>query len=339
MSAFIRTIEQFADQVGVNVDTDLANVQRSLRVAEGGRLRELLGPLYGSLQALTDEEVATLLEPGSTDVRAELLQLVQCAAANLAMVHYLPFVQVQIDDAGISLRVAKTAFQWQVNDLKGAFSATGYSALEDVLRYLEAHRDAAELAAWKTSPAATRARRHFLATATDFSQYYDIADSRLTYLALLATLRKVEMFHLEPLLGTSYYQELKAELLTGTLSEDSQLVLDEYLRPALAHLTVAKAVPEVGLAYQGNSLQLNIYRFDDSNNKEADAGLDALLTLKIDQAWKDGQVYLTKLRTFLNASASTTRFATYFASPTYTDPTAPRPVVSNAATNATYRVF
>jgi len=337
MSAFIRTAEQFKAQV--SVDAPLAEVERSLRIAEGARLRELLGPLYASLQALTDAEVASLLEPGSTDVRAELLQLVQGAAANLAMVHYLPFVQVHIDSTGVALLVDKTAFQWQINDLKGAFTALGYTALEDVLRYLEAHREAPELAAWATSPAAARSRRHFLATATEFSLHYDIADSRLTYLALLATLRKVEAFHLEPVLGTSYYQALKGELLTGTLSADSQLVLDEYLRPALAHLVVAKAVPEVGLTFQGSSLQLNIYRFDDANTKEADAGLDALLTLKIDQAWKDGQVYLTKLRTFLNASASATRFATYFASPTYTDPTAPRPVVGNAAENKTYRFF
>lgn len=337
--SFIRTIDQFTAHLSLNVNSNLDPLLPSLRVVENGRLRGLLGPLYASLQALTDEEVTTLLAPGSTDVRSELLRLVQCAAANLAMVHYLPLAQVQISDAGISLLVAKTAFQWQVNDLKGMLMATGYNALEEVLRYLEEHREASELAAWATSPAAAASRRHFLATATQFSEHYGIADSRLTYLALLPTIRKMEAFQLEPVLGTGYYQQLKAELLTGTLSDDSRLVLEEYLRPALAHLVAAKAVPEVGLTFNGASLQLNIYRFDDSNNKEADAGIDALLVNKIDQAWKDGQVYLTRLRTFLNAAASADRFATYFASPTYTDPTAPRPVVSNAATNPTYRFF
>ena len=47
MSAFIRTAEQF--QAQVSVDAPLAEVERSLRIAEGARLRELLGPLYTSL--------------------------------------------------------------------------------------------------------------------------------------------------------------------------------------------------------------------------------------------------------------------------------------------------
>jgi hypothetical protein len=137
-------------------------------------------------------------------------------------------------------------------------------------------------------------------------------------------------------LGAEYFEELKAQLRAGTVSADDAHVLDEYVRPALAHLVVAKAVPEVGLNFNGAALELNIYRFDDSNQKEADASIDALLTTKIAQAEADAQVYLTDLRQYLNRQASPTRYATYFASSTYTDPQAARPTVRSAADSPTY---
>jgi hypothetical protein len=202
--SFIRTIEQFCAHVRVNVNgTDLENLAPDLRLVETGRLRPLLGPaLYNDLQALSDADVEELLAKGNPDVRSELLRLVQLAAANLAMVEYLPLLQVLISDSGVNL-AGKTAFQWQINDLKTSFTRKGYNALEEVLEYLDGHLDAPEFAAWATSTAAVATHQYFLATAREFSEHYAINDSRLTYLALLPTLRKVERFELAPVLGSS----------------------------------------------------------------------------------------------------------------------------------------
>jgi hypothetical protein len=338
--SLIRTMEQFTDHVKVNYGTDLANFEPDLRVAERQRVRPVLGPaLFNELSALSDDELAAVLADPA-DVRGGLLRLVHEATANLAALEYLTLNQVQISSGGVHIfsdAAKKTAFQWQINDLKGYFRRKGYNALEEVLTYLEAHVDA--FAAWASSPAATQARALFIASASEFSRHYDIADSRLTYVALLPTMRKVERFQLEAVLGSEYFAELKAQLLTGTLTADNEYVLTEYLRPALAHLVVAKAVPEVGLTFNGAALELNIYRFDDANQKEADASLDSLIQLKVSQASADAQVYLTKLRRHLNRWASGIRFATYFSSSAYTDPTAPRPAVSNAVDSPTYRFF
>jgi hypothetical protein len=340
--SFIRTIEQFCAHVRVNVSgTSLESILPDLRLVETQQLRPLLGwAFYNDLQALSDADVEELLAPASTDVRSELLRLVQLAAANLALVEYMPLLQVFISDAGVSLQGGKTAFQWQINDLKASFRRKGYNALEEVLEYLDAHLDAPEFAAWGASTAAFATHQYFLATAREFSEHYAINNSRLTYLALLPTLRKIERFDLAPVLGPAFYAELKEQLRARALTPENAQLLDLYLRPALAHLVVAKALNgDVGLAFNGDALELNMYRADDSNAKEADASFSQLLTMKAQGALGDGHIFLSQARQHLNAHASATKYAAYFTSATYAAPGSDRPVVGNAAANPTYRFF
>jgi hypothetical protein len=337
--SLIRTIEQFCAHVRVSVDgTHLENLEPDLRVAERQQLRPVLGPaLYNELSALSDEDMQAALDD-KTDVSGGLLRLVHEALANLGLLEYLPLNQLQINDAGVYvISGGSRPFQWQINELKASLRNKGYNALEAVLAYLEEHVD--EFPAWASSVAAVEARVLLIPSATEFTRHYDINGSRLTYQAFLPLIRKVERFQLEAVIGAEYLRELKAQLVAGTLTADNRDVLDDYLRPALAHLVVAKAVGEVGLSFNGATIELNIFRPDNANEREADAGLDGLLKQKASQAAEDAQVYLTKLRRHLNMWASGTRYATYFTSSAYVDPQAPRPMVRNSADSPTYSFF
>ncbi len=337
--SLIRTIEQFCAHVRVSLSgTDLDNLAPDLRLAEREQLRPVLGPaLHNELSALSDDELQAALDD-PTSVTGELLRLVHEALANLGMLLYLPLNQLQISDGGVYLLSGgKQPFQWQINELKASLRSKGTNALEAVLGYLDTH--AADFPAWATSAAAVEARVMLIPSAAEFTRHYNIGGSRLTYQAFLSLMRKVERFQLQAVLSAEYLRELKAELVAGVVSPDNQLVLDDYLRPALAHLVVAKAVGEVGLSFNGAALELNIYRPDTANEREADAGLDALLRIKASQADTDAKVYLTDLRRYLNRSASATRFATYFTSSVYVDPQAPRPVVRSDANSPTYGFF
>jgi hypothetical protein len=337
--SLIRTIHQFCAHVRVSPDnTQLENLEPDLRVAERRHVRPVLGAaLYNELSALSDDDVQAALDD-STSATGGLLRLVHEALANLGLLEYLPLNQLQINDGGVYVTSGGSRpFQWQIDQLKASLRGKGYNALESVLEYLEAHL--ADFPAWATSPAAVQARELLLASAAEFTRHYDIAGSRLTYQALLATLRKVERFELEPVLSFEYLTELKAQLVAGAVSADNQVVLERFLRPALAHLVVAKAVPEVGLTFNGRAVELNIFRPDDANGKEADASLDELLGQKVSQARTDGLVFLTQLRRHLNMYASGLRFATYFRSSAYVDPQAERPVVRSAPDSPTYAFF
>lgn len=337
--SLIRTIEQFCAHVRVSLSgTDLANLAPDLRLAEREQLRPVLGPaLHNELSALSDDDLQAALDD-SASVTGGLLRLVHEALANLGLLSYLPVNQLQISDGGIYLLSGgKQPFQWQINELKASLRSKGANALEAVLAYLDAHVD--DFPAWATSTAAVQAREMLIPSAAEFTRHYNIGGSRLTYQAFLSIMRKVERFQLEAVLSAEYLRELKVQLVAGALTSDNQDVLDDYLRPALAHLVVAKAVGEVGLNFNGSAIELNIYRADNANEREADAGLDELLKLKANQAAADAQVYLTKLRRHLNRFSSGIRYATYFNSSAYVDPQAPRPVVRNDATSPTYGFF
>lgn len=337
--SLIRTIDHFCAHVRVSTSgTSLANFEPDLRLVERRHLRPVLGPaLHNELSALSDADLQAALDE-STSATGGLLLLVHEALANLALLEYLPLNQLQISDGGVYVIAGGSRpFQWQIDQLKASLRSKGYNALESVLEYLEAH--VADFPAWATSPAAVQARELLIASAAEFTRHYDIAGSRLTYQALLATLRKVERFELEPVLSLAYLSELKAQLVAGTVSADNQVVLERFLRPALANLSVARAVPELGLTFNGQAVELNIFRADDGNSKEADASLDQVLSLKVSQARADGQVFLTQLRRHLSFYASGIRFATYFCSGAYVDPQAPRPVVRSAADSPTYGFF
>ncbi|WP_210519901.1 DUF6712 family protein [Hymenobacter terricola] len=333
--ALLRTIEQFRDQVVVNVNSDFASFAPDVRLVESERLKPLMGPaLFNELSALSTADLAALDGPMG-ELRDELL----CASANLAAAEYLPMQQVQMTDSGVFLLTTgdkKTAFQWQINQLLTAFRRKGYNALERALAILDENIDVPAFAAWATSAAGTASHKFFINTAAQFTEFYGINNSRLTYLALLPTLRKMERFAIEPVLGTDFYLELKEQVLDRDLSADNVLVLEQYIRPALAHLVIAKAVPELGMGLNGNAIELNVYRLDDSNQKEADASIDSLLGLKVQQAAADGQVYLTRLRSYLNTTASATRYAAYFTSTAYQDPSGPRPTVRTEVAGRIY---
>jgi hypothetical protein len=314
--ALIATIDDFKQHVALNESTDanyFALLQPDLLLAEHDYLRPALG---------TDFFDELLLD--TSDEAARLRQLLAFSLANLTMVSFLDVAQVQISGSGvqiISTDREKTAFQWQIDRLKANLSRKGCNGLEKALGYLEQH--AAAFPTWAASETAQRGREHFIASATVFSDYYNISNARLTFQALASLLRKTESFHLLPALGEDFYEELKQQLRAGAVTPENEQLLREYLRPALAHLTMAQAIGELGFSLNGQALELNVYRPDDANGKESDPGLTQLLDMKAEQALHDGERYLRRLVTQLNTTASATRYATYFASPTYAPPAAP----------------
>lgn len=166
----LRTIEQFRDQVVVNVNSDFASFAPDVKLVEAERIKPLIGPaLFNELSALSLADLAALDGPMG-ELRDELL----CAAANLAAAEYLPLQQVQMTDSGVFLLTTgdkKTAFQWQISQLLAAFRRKGFNALERALTLLDEHVDLPAFAAWATSAAGTASHKFFLNTAAQFSEH------------------------------------------------------------------------------------------------------------------------------------------------------------------------
>jgi len=315
LPTLIATLEDFKKHVRLNASTDddeyFNSLQADVLLAEDDYLRPALGAEF------YDE----LLDATSSTEVDRLRYLLASSLANLTMVSFIDDAQVQISGSGVQIVSTdreKTAFPWQINNLKVNYSRKGNNGLEKALAYLETHAD--DFPTWAASDVAKNTRGFFITSATTFSESYNISNARLTFQALASLLRKTERFRLAPVLGEEFFDELKQQLRDGAVTAENEKLLNDYVRPALAHLVMAQAIGELGFSLNGQALELNVYRPDDANSKESDPGLTQLLEMKADQALDDGEHYLRKLSQHLNAVASETRYATYFQSDAYRPP-------------------
>lgn len=331
----LKNIDELKAYVAVAQTQIAPAIALELAQAENEIIAPLLGPsLLAWLQAEYD---AAGFDRAGASLAAQLLRAVQAPLARLAVVNGVVTHQLSIDATGVhimSTETSKTAFQWQVNQYQGLLQRRGLANLDALVLWLEAHRDdSPELRAWAASPAGQAHRRELFTHTSDFQLYENISKSRAVFEALGPVRRRLEGFELGPVLGPAFLAELREQVLTRTLTSENENLLRTYVYPALASFTIGHAVPELGLALTGDGIDLTIARLDDSNNKEADAGLDQLLQNKANQALLDGARYLRQLTSYLDRTASATRLATYFHSDAYTAP-APPPVINTVTSKA-----
>ncbi|RSK45179.1 DUF6712 family protein [Hymenobacter rigui] len=330
------------DELRRYVSTDTSSVPEPVQ-REAERLRgTLLLPLLGApLLRWLEQQYVAGTTAGDDTLAGELLGLVQAPLARLSMAGSLDELQVSIDDTGIhivSTETQKTAFQWQITGVRKTLTRKGYLDLNVLLQWLEDNRTSSpELQAWATSVSQYR-RLQLLTSAPEFSRFENIQDSWPVFEALKPIITKQELFILAPQLGYEFLDELRTQVRTRTVSAENEQLLEQFIRPALASLTLARAVPELGLRLTGDGIELLVARIDTDNSKEADAGLDALLQARAFDAQRSADILLERMRQFLNQRASATRYATYFTSGPYRPATA-TVVPLNTTDSPLYRCF
>jgi hypothetical protein len=334
------TLLKTSNELARFVRVDFTQVPKPVHHEEE-RLRELLLlPLLGApLLHWLDAQYEAGVTADDDSLAGELVHKVQGALARLSIAGSLQELQVSLDDTGVHITTTtttKTAFQWQTTGLDRALMRKGYLALNTLLHWLEANREKSdELKAWAAGPGQHH-RRQLLVSATEFSRFENIQDSWEVFEALRPLLRTQELFILEPQLGYDFLSELREQVRTRSLTAENEQLLEDFIRPALAACTLAKAIPELGLRLTGDGIELRVARIDTDNSKEADAGLDSLLQARGFNSQRTADILLEKMRSFLNRSASATRYATYFTTGPYRAPSTPAPVL-NTAESRLYR--
>ncbi|OWP62884.1 hypothetical protein CDA63_11745 [Hymenobacter amundsenii] len=316
-----------ADELRRYVTVDSTTVPEPVHREEEHLRTHLLLPVLGAtlLHWLDDQYDAGTVAPTDDTLAGKLLARVQAPLGRLAVAGSLDELQVSIDQTGIhivSTDTQKTAFGWQIAALRKTLTRKGYQDMNALLAWLEANRAASpELEAWAAGEGQVY-RRQLLVSAEQFSQYENISASWTVFAALVPLIRKQELFVLEPQIGYDFLSELRDQVRTRTLSEENRDLLTQFVEPALAACTLARAVPELGLRLTGDGIELAVARIDTDNSKEADAGLDQLLRARAFDAQHSADILLEKMRRFLNERASATRYATYFRLGPYRAPNA-----------------
>ena len=233
---------------------------------------------------------------------------------------YLAIDEIGVSLSGQGVQVASSptntpAPQFKVMNSKQNLMSRANAALDDLLEFLELNKK--DFTSYKGSDTDLLIR-----SAAEFSKYVDIRGSRRVFLAMIPIIRSIESKFIKPILSDGLFAKLKSALQgSSDLSEDYKSLM-ELIRPALAHLAMARSLDEIsidvldwGVFANAESTFTNIMT-KQTANRERILAMQAANQL-------DGDGELKTLQIFLDKNASRDKYPDYFSSSLYSGPSAP----------------
>lgn len=298
----ITTIDEVKQYVEVAKTLNFLTIKPSLTTVQGRILKKHLGePLYKRLcdaYAAADNKVS-----GMEANLIELTTLCQSAVTNIATSILLSRLSINVSESGVGrLETAtlKTAFQYQEVNAKESYKSAGFDALEDAISYLEANKS--EFPEWVNSPAYIDYTRFFIRSADQFSEQYNIQQSRLSFMAVRYIMKRVEDFQIRAVTGVQLFNKLKYELKIDSLTEQNKMILNDYIIPATALLTIATGVWERAVDISEHGVTVALRGGSENNELRQPASFSRQQKLA-DQLTAAGNDYLSKLGTELFENA------------------------------------
>ena len=226
MALLIKDIEELKKYTSVNLNVDYESIEPYLVKADRQYIKPIIGDLLYNDYALTVP----------TGIELQVYELLREASASLSWFVYLPLANVQVSDSGISVQQGenyKSAEWWQVRDLRRMLVDGGFKALDEALKIMEANE--ADFSPWETTEGYTIFNELFVKRTETFNRWFNISNSRRTFLAL------------RPYMLEAHHQYFTAQLNTATLTtiheavEDSHKEALEFLQASQVNYAVAKA--------------------------------------------------------------------------------------------------
>ncbi len=233
---------------GANMSIELASIEPGLYAAWHNHLKPWLS------QAFYDEIAAALDADTLTAEQEGLLPHLRRPLGMLGLYEYTKIGGIQFSEAGLFRMEGenyKTAYKYQVTDLKRFYLYNGYEALEHLLSYLEDNE--ADFPTWQASAGYTRNKALIINSAADFRLHYSNDISRYTFEHLRPVLEDIGAFAIHPLLGDDQYQDLMASILAKDLTEKEEKLL-YYLQRAVANFAVKEAIRRNWIRLEGRTL-------------------------------------------------------------------------------------
>lgn len=190
-------------------------------------IRKYVGNLHEQLDIVSDTD-----ENKSIKISARM-QL-SSAVANFGMFIYFPLLQIDIDSSGASVPNndnKKAAEWWQIKDARRELLRSGHEAMDLLLEILE--KNPVVFTDYATDYS-TINNELLVNKASVFSKYYNIFDSRQTFLAILPTLRVVQDQYITTFISSDLLVALKSTV-TGV-----KLELKNNIQKAMVAFCIAK---------------------------------------------------------------------------------------------------
>jgi hypothetical protein len=250
---------------GWGTNTPISLVWGSLTEAELTWLaQEISRPVYDALNDYIDDGDSPMSDPD----KYEAIRLARLAVANYTLALAYPQLISTVGASGVS-RKSSTNTQplgaWEFYTTREAHLSSADKCLDALLAFL----DAKQLTEWVGSISYLQYRGLLVSTPQALAEYVpSVAPCRRLFGLLKYQLKSEEIFSLEPIIGPTQLQELKASLIT-TPSENAERLatLAELARPYIALKAVYQCVPALAVRIDNEGLKIRSV----VNNIKADA--------------------------------------------------------------------
>jgi hypothetical protein len=313
MIRLIDNLSQVLAAASINVSNTIENWYPYIEEAQETFIKPVLGiGLYEQLQdTMTLDPVPP--DDGTTPEKlAQLLEIVRKPLALYALWLGADEFGVSVSSQGIQVietQTHKTAPQYRVQNLKENWIRRANTSLDLVLKFLDEHHS--DYPAYICQDADL-----FIRNTLEFNSEVDIRESRRVFVALKPVIRSVERKYIRPTLSAELFDELKSALKANSEMTHDQEAIMELIRPALAHLTMARALVEISI----DVLDWGIFdtagnTFVNVSSKQASNHEKILLMAEANQ--RDGEAELKALQQFLDETANENVYPLYFHSSRY----------------------
>jgi len=217
--------------IPVQSSTDFSDVEAPLRSAFEQFFRPLLG------DSMTQRLINIYYIDTPTAVQKMLIEVAQRANANLAWWNSFAELQVSFDGSGmhrLESETEKSLYKYQETALRASFREKGFSAIDEMLRLLEANPE--EFPEFLASSYYTMMKGEVVRTTEEVQQYYHINSSRVVFLRLKPHLKIIGDTVIRPRMA-QVYDQLIAAMKAGNETPEQQ-----QLRAALVPVVVLKAI-------------------------------------------------------------------------------------------------
>lgn len=222
----------------MNMNMLWANVTPYIRQATDEQILPFIG------EAMYDD-IATKVEAGAVLDAAQIrfLELLRDAVAFHTVARALPLKKTTLASMGAVENVATegttTSSLWGFRTTLWQVVQLADKATDRLLAYMEGQVKAGNsyFDLWKNDPTFVVGSGDLFRTTGDFQPYFNINDSRRTFLQLLPIMKQSAQRNIVPALSKELYTELTTQVKENNLSAANEALLP-YVRAALAHWTI-----------------------------------------------------------------------------------------------------
>ncbi|MGB5821466.1 MAG: DUF6712 family protein [Saonia sp.] len=239
MATLLKSIEDVKKYVSVNKNMEWESLSPYVIQADRKYIKTLVG------DALYDTYSGG--DPAEANPK-KVYELLLEASANLAWFLYLPLANVQVTDSGVSVAQGdnyKAAEWWQIRDLRRSFLDAGFTALDEALKIMEAND--AEFASWKGTDGYTIFKELFVKRTDTFNRWFNISNSRRTFLALRPYMLEAHHQFFKPVMNeatiaTINFTAKPLNTLSLELAGGVKYMVLDLMQAAQVNFTVYKAI-------------------------------------------------------------------------------------------------